>query len=77
MRKAEPSGSAFFFRYWMAQTMTEENHKEKTEDLQIRLPEILAKRVRNFASENDTSITGVMIEALDIFLREHNKQNDR
>jgi len=61
----------------MAQTMTEENHKERTEDLQIRLPEILAKRVRNFASENDTSITGVMIEALDIFLREHNKQNDR
>jgi hypothetical protein len=60
----------------MAQTMTEENHKERTEDLQIRLPEILAKRVRNFASENDTSITGVMIEALDIFLREHNKQND-
>lgn len=57
--------------------MTEENHKERTEDLQIRLPEILAKRVRNFASENDTSITGVMIEALDIFLREHNKQNDR
>ena len=61
----------------MAQTMTEENHKERTEDLQIRLPEILAKRVRNFASENDTSITGVMIEALDIFLRDHNKQNDR
>jgi hypothetical protein len=61
----------------MAQTMTEENHKERTEDLQIRLPEILAKRVRNFTSENDTSITGVMIEALDIFLREHNKQNDR
>ena len=57
--------------------MTEENHKERTEDLQIRLPEILAKRVRNFAAENDTSITGVMIEALDIFLREHNKQNDR
>ena len=57
--------------------MTEENHKERTEDLQIRLPEILAKRVRNFASENDTSITNVMIEALDIFLREHNKQNDR
>ena len=61
----------------MAQIMTEENHKERTEDLQIRLPEILAKRVRNFASENDTSITNVMIEALDIFLREHNKQNDR
>ena len=61
----------------MAQTMTEENHKERSEDLQISLPEILAKRVRNFASENDTSITGVMIEALDIFLREHNKQNDR
>lgn len=61
----------------MAQTMTEENHKEKTEDLHIRIPAILAKRVRNFASENDTSITGVVIEALDIFLREHNKQNDR
>ena len=57
--------------------MTEENHKEKTEDLHINVPAILAKRVCNFASENDTSITGVVIEALDIFLREHNKQNDR
>ncbi len=61
----------------MAHTMTKENLKKKTEDLHISIPEILAKRVRNFASENDTSITGVMIEALDIFLREHNKQNDR
>ncbi len=61
----------------MAQTMTEEIHKERTEELHILIPEILAKRVRNLASENDTSITGVMIEALDIFLREHNKQNDR
>lgn len=61
----------------MAQTMAEENHKEKTEDLHIRVPAILAKRVWNFASENDISITGVVIEALDIFLREHNKQNDK
>ena len=61
----------------MAQTMTEEIHKERTEELHILIPEILAKRVRNFASENDISITGVVIEALDIFLREHNKQNDR
>ena len=56
--------------------MIEENHKEETEDLHIRIPEILAKRVRNFASENDISITGVMIEAIDVFLREHNKQNN-
>ncbi len=57
--------------------MTEENLKEITKDLHVRIPAKLAKRVRSFASENDNSITGVVIEALDIFLREKNKQNDK
>lgn len=57
--------------------MTEERLKELTEDLHIRIPSKLAKRVRTFVSENDITITGMVIEALDIFLREKNKQNDK
>ena len=50
--------------------MTAENPKENSKDLHIRIPAKLAARVRAFASENDNTITGVVIEALDIFLRE-------
>jgi hypothetical protein len=57
--------------------MTEENLKEITKDFQVRIPAKLAKRVRTFASENDNTITGVVIEALDIFLRKKNKQNNK
>ena len=41
----------------------------------IELPSILAKRVKIYAEENKTSITSVVIEALDSFLRE--KAEDR
>jgi len=57
--------------------MTEERLKEITEDLNVRIPAKLAKRVRTFVSENDITITGMVIEAFDIFLREKNKQNDK
>ncbi len=50
--------------------MTDKNPKENSKDLHIRIPAKLAKRVRAFALENDNTITGVVIEALDVFLRE-------
>jgi hypothetical protein len=39
----------------------------------IELPSILAKRAKIYAKENNTSITSVVIEALDSFLREKAK----
>jgi len=42
-------------------------------DLHIRIPPDLADRVRAFASENNYTLEGVVIEALDIFLREQKK----
>ncbi len=54
--------------------MTEEKSEERTKDLQVRIPAELAKRVRVFASESKNTITGVVIEALDIFLRDQKKQ---
>jgi len=46
--------------------MTQENPK----DVHIRIPASLAERVKAFASENNYTVEGVVIEALDIFLRE-------
>jgi hypothetical protein len=48
--------------------------KDQCEDLNISLPCGLANRIRHFAEDNHTSLTNVLIEALDAFLR---KQNDR
>ena len=53
--------------------MTEENPKENTKDVHIRIPANLAERVETFASENNYKIEGVVIEAIDVFLREQKK----
>ena len=57
--------------------MTEGNSKEKIKDLQMQIPPDLAERVRTFASENNYTVEGVVIEALDIFIREQKKKNNR
>ena len=41
-----------------------------TKDFNIRIPSRLAERVEAYASANNATITGVVIEALDTFLRE-------
>jgi hypothetical protein len=45
------------------------------EDLRINLPCDLAARVKMYATENDTTVTNVVIEALDTFLREQRLVN--
>jgi hypothetical protein len=54
--------------------MDSENFKDRCSDLtkefDIQIPCRLAERVEGFASVNNTTITGVVIEALDAFLRE-------
>ena len=57
--------------------MTEGNSKEKIKDFQMRIPPELAERERTFASENNYTAEGVAIEALDIFIREQKKKNNR
>ena len=49
--------------------MKKENSKKNTKDVHIRLPESLAERVKTFALENNYTVEGVVIEALDVFLR--------
>ena len=46
-----------------------EDGSKKTKDLHVLLPLKLAARVRLYALENETTITSVVIEALDAFLR--------
>lgn len=46
-----------------------EDGSQKTKDLHVLLPLGLAERVRLHALENETTITSVVIEALDAFLR--------
>ncbi|MGB2929877.1 MAG: hypothetical protein WBB70_13280 [Desulfobacterales bacterium] len=54
--------------------MDNKNFKDQcsdiTKEFNINIPCKLAERVEGFASANNTTITGVVIEALDTFLRE-------
>ena len=43
---------------------------DPTQELTIQIPCRLAERINAYASKNDSAITNVVIEALDIFLRE-------
>ena len=49
---------------------------DPTQELTIQIPCRLAERINAYASKNDSTITNVLIEALDIFLREQ-KNNPR
>ncbi|XPS85529.1 hypothetical protein Dvar_35470 [Desulfosarcina variabilis str. Montpellier] len=41
----------------------------ETQELTIQVPCRLAERVERYANENGNTVTGVVIEALDTFLR--------
>lgn len=43
---------------------------DMTQEFNIQIPCRLAERVESYASENNTEITVVIIEALDTFLRQ-------
>ena len=53
--------------------MATDNFKDQcsdmTKEFNIKIPCRLAERVEAFAKENNTDITGIVIEALDAFLR--------
>ena len=49
---------------------------DSTQELTIQIPCRLAERINAYVSKNDSTITHVVIEALDIFLREQ-KSNPR
>ena len=62
----------------IAPRMASENFKDQCSDLtkefNIQIPCKLAERVEGFASANNYTITGVVIEALDAFLRNQNNR---
>jgi hypothetical protein len=53
--------------------MTEESITDEcsdpTQTLSIELPCQMVERIERYAKNNETSVTGVLIEALDSFLR--------
>ncbi len=44
---------------------------DPTQELSIKIPCRLAERVEAYANETGNTIEGVVIEALDVFLRDH------
>ncbi len=42
---------------------------DPTQSLTIEIPSVLAERIDRYVKENGSTVTGVMIEALDTFLR--------
>jgi len=57
--------------------MNSKNFKDQcadpTQELIINIPCRLAERIEAYASKNGTTITTVVIESLDIFLRKQNQ----
>ncbi|MEW6670437.1 MAG: hypothetical protein AB1427_01965 [Thermodesulfobacteriota bacterium] len=57
--------------------MNSKNFKDQcadpTQELKIDIPCRLAERIESYALKNKTTITAVVIEALDIFLRGQNQ----
>ena len=53
--------------------MTEEQFEDScadlTQEFTLNIPCVLAARAETYARDNDTTITNVVIEALDLFLR--------
>ena len=55
---------------------TTDNHQtDTTLELTIQIPPRLAKRVEAYAKETGNTVSGTVIEALDVFLREWKKRN--
>lgn len=46
------------------------SHPNDIQQIKIKLPSRLAERTKKYAIENGNTITGVVIEALDTFLRD-------
>jgi hypothetical protein len=46
---------------------------DPTEEITVRIPCALAERVAAYAADNQSTVTGVIIEALDFFLRQGSK----
>lgn len=50
--------------------------KDPTQTVTIELPCALVERVDNLARENDTTLSNILIEALDNFLRKRVQRQD-
>ena len=53
----------------MASDKFKDQCSDMTKEFNIKIPCRLAERVEAYAKENDADITGIVIEALDAFLR--------
>ena len=47
---------------------------DPAQEFTIQIPCVLAERVAAYASENKTTVSGVVIEALDFFLRDQERR---
>jgi len=53
----------------MTEESTTNECADPTQSLNLEIPCVLAERIERYAKENGSTVTGVMIEALDKFLR--------
>lgn len=54
----------------MLKETVNEQSPESSQELTIQIPHKLAMRIEAYAKETGADITGVVIEAVDVFLRE-------
>jgi len=53
----------------MTENRFDDSCSDMTQEYHLNIPCVLAARAETYAKENDTTITNVVIEALDHFLR--------
>lgn len=53
--------------------MTKDQSQDQTQNLTIELPCQIVERAERYAKENGTDVAGVLIEALDRFLRDQDR----
>ena len=58
----------------MKNESTTDQCSDQIQEFKIQIPCRLAERVEAYAAANNATITGVVIEALDTFLREPNNR---
>jgi hypothetical protein len=52
-----------------------DRYTDSSQDLNIQIPSRLVERIEIYAKETGNTVSGTVIEALDVFLREWKKLN--
>ncbi len=71
IRKHEKNDQVNFFKGMMMTEEIKNECLEPTDSLTVELPCLMIERIEKYAKKNDSNVSGVLLEALDTFLRNY------